>query len=74
MPDYTLYAIITLHCIRTVSFCTSQLLEELSQLSLLALWGILRPRMGFWGFISGIIEILYNQVSHDYLHCGKNCY
>ena len=70
MPDYFLYVDITLRCIRAVSFCTPQLREELSQLPLLALWQAIEIKGNthtFWILTSAIIEMLYDQVSHEYL-------
>jgi len=77
MPGYSVYIDVTLRCIRTASFCTPRLREELSQLSLLALWGAIEIKGHtsiFWSLTSRIIEMLHDQVSHDYLHCGKTCY
>ena len=70
MPDYSLYVSITLYCIRAVSFCALQLQEEMSQLSLLALWRVCEIKgstLIFWNLTSTIIEMLYDQVSHEYL-------
>ena len=74
MLDYSLYVDITLRCIRAVSFCTPQLQEELSQLSLFALWGAFEIKgfhLSFWSLTSSIIEVLYDQVCHGYLIMAK---
>jgi len=74
MPDDSLYIRITLCCICTVSFCTPQLREELSQLSLLTLWRVFETQIhtSFWSLTSRIVEVLHDQVSHEYY--GENCY
>jgi len=74
MPDYYRYIGITLHCSYAVSFCTPQLREELSRLSLLTLWGVFEIKgftARFWELASTIIEIPYVHVSHEYLIMAK---
>jgi len=69
MPDASLYVDVTLRCIRAVSFCTPQLREELTKLSLLALYRAFETRRftdNFWSFTSRVIEILHDQVSREY--------
>ena len=68
MPEYRLYSAITLGCISTDPFCTPRLREELSQLSLPALYRVFEPRgLGgdFWSLTSTIFEMLHDRVSHD---------
>ena len=67
MPDCHLYLNITLSCICAVPLCTPQLREELSQLSLLALYRVLDTdglTKHFWSLTSRIVEMLHDQVSH----------
>jgi len=74
MPDYSLYVNITLGCIRAVSFYTPQLREQLSQLSLFALWGVFEMKgfpVNFWRLTSTIIEMLHVHVSHEYFIMAK---
>jgi len=68
------YCLLTVNCIRAGSFCTPRLREELSQLSLQALYRIFevnRLTGGFWSLISTIIDMLHHQVSHNYLYSGE---
>ena len=73
MPDFYHYYWFTFDCISAGPFCTPRLREELSQLSLQALYGRFEINMftwEFWTLTSTIIEMLHNKVSHGYLHCG----
>jgi len=74
MPACHTYFGIALSCIVDTSFSTPQFREELSQLSLLALYRVFGLTMPFWCLISKIIVMLHDQVSHEYLRCPKNCY
>jgi len=74
MPDIYWYYHLTLSCMYAGPFYTPRLREELSQLSLHALYGVFEINMltrEFWRLTSTIIEMLHNKVSHDYLHCGE---
>jgi len=73
MPDIYWYYHLTLSCMYAGPFYTPRLREELSQLSLHALYGVFEINMltwEFWKLASTIIEMLHNKVSHGYLHCG----
>jgi len=75
MPDiYWYYYYLTFSCMCAGPFCTPRLREELSQLSLHALYGAFEINIltwEFWELTSTIIEMLHNKVSHDYLHYGE---
>jgi len=74
MPDCQVYWRLTLRCIFAGPFCTPQLREELSRLSFQALYRVFEIGglvEDFWLLASTIIEMLYDRVSRDYLHCAE---
>jgi len=69
MLDFGHYLWITGYCIVAGRCCTTQIREELSQLSFQTLHSVsefFRETGAFWGLLVDIVDMLEKQVSRDY--------